>query len=162
MNDSERLIEIMKHLGLSPLGEQSRFARSINYSQDAINKVVRGRDKAEISKKMASAIVNKYPIFNKAWILTDIGKMLIKEDDSNSNERIFKIEVEHNQLKRILEDRNDIIEQQKRLIEYLNKELEQVRKLANAKEDIIIERVMENIISKKFEEKILKIIRNNE
>jgi len=162
MNDSERLIEIMKHLVLSPLGEQSRFARSINYSQDAINKVVRGRDKAEISKKMASAIVNKYPIFNKAWILTDIGKMLIKEDDSNSNERIFKIEVEHNQLKRILEDRNDIIEQQKRLIEYLNKELEQVRKLANAKEDIIIERVMENIISKKFEEKILKIIRNNE
>jgi len=89
MDDSKRLSEVMKYLGFSPIGEQSRFARTIknkkgeDYSVDTINKILHG--KLKISKNLAKSIIEKYPTINLYWLLTGQGKMEINSESQISD-----------------------------------------------------------------------------
>lgn len=82
MDDKERLKRIIKYLDLN----QSKFAESIDYSADTINKIINGH--AEISKNLARAITNKYPVINLYWLLTGQGKMKI--DPNSQTAEIFR------------------------------------------------------------------------
>ena len=83
MEDPEILTKVMKHLGYSIKGEQSKFARTLPkpgesdkyYSQDSISKILNGN--LEISKEIAKAINEKHHISLK-FLLT--GKGNIKEE----------------------------------------------------------------------------------
>lgn len=131
MKDSERLLKVMEYLGFR--NNQSSFARSINYSADSVNKVL--KDKGNISKKFANAITTKYPNINEEFLLIGRGEM------TDENENISETDI-NSLYKKILEDKNIIIEQQKELINQLRKSMETTINLANSQEEFIVKKVM--------------------
>lgn len=145
MTDSQRIKEILKHLGLN----QSQLAESIGYSVDMINKVVKGRDGARISINLAKAITTKYPVFNESWLLIDQGKMLNKDPNRSLSDKVIEAEISYT-LEKAFEDRDKIIEQQREIIDDLKSELKQARELAKVKEDIIVQKVRDAINNQDF------------
>ena len=72
MEKNERLLEIIKYLGIT----RSRFAQSIGMSPAGIYNVLDGKAGIGISRNLANKIVNVYPQFSYTWLLTGEGEML--------------------------------------------------------------------------------------
>lgn len=66
---------------LSELGQNTReFSDSIGYSLTKLYDVQRGKTK-RLSDELIGLILEKYPRFNKVWLMTGEGTMLKQQDD---------------------------------------------------------------------------------
>ena len=69
---------------LSELGQNTReFSDSIGYSLTKLYDVQRGKTK-RLSDELIGLILEKYPRFNKVWLMTGEGTMLKQQDDPSS------------------------------------------------------------------------------
>jgi len=118
MNDSERLVAILEHLGK----RKNTLAKELGYINSGIlNHILHGRN--GISPTLASKICTAYPEINKKWLLTGKGTM-IKDNKSDLDDANFSIE---QQLKGIY-GRLEKIEQQGKTIEELKEKIQRLEK----------------------------------
>ena len=85
MEDKNRLVEILKHIGL----KKNTLAKELGYTNGSVfYQIETGRN--GISTSLARKITNKYPEINYEWILTGKGTMLVKPKETPVDEAILK------------------------------------------------------------------------
>jgi len=85
MEDKNRLVEILKHIG----ARKNTLAKELGYTNGSVfYQIETGRN--GISTSLARKITNKYPEINYEWILTGKGTMLVKPKETPVDETILK------------------------------------------------------------------------
>ena len=85
MEDKNRLVEILKHIGL----KKNTLAKELGYTNGSVfYQIETGRN--GISTSLARKITNKYPEINYEWILTGKGTMLVKPKETPVDSLLLK------------------------------------------------------------------------
>ena len=128
MEDKNRLVEILKHIG----ARKNTLAKELGYTNGSVfYQIETGRN--GISTSLARKITNRYPEINYEWILTGKGTMLIKPKETPVDSLLLKrVEV----LERISEGQDARIKLQSLEIAAQSSRIENLEALFDTKKNL--------------------------